>query len=125
ARSTLSYRAGGSPAFARSSLSNCLSQTVSPQPGHRGQMAPSNNDVGLCEMPQPHRRSCATLRTAEAIGASVNHRGEITMNDTFSTTANLDGPVQLTDEQIAAVAGGGGGVRVGSDGAGPGDPNLV
>jgi hypothetical protein len=62
-------------------------------------------------------------RSAEAIGASVHHRGEMTMNDSISATANLapdaagDGPVQLTEAQTAAVAGGGGGVRVGSDGA--------
>jgi hypothetical protein len=46
------------------------------------------------------------------------------MNDYILATANLapdaqasDGLVQLTDEQTAAVSGGGGGVHIGSDGA--------
>lgn len=46
------------------------------------------------------------------------------MNDSIFAAANLapdaqasDGLVQLTDEQTAAVSGGGGGIRVGSDGA--------
>ena len=47
------------------------------------------------------------------------------MNEFISTaTANLvpdaqasDGPVQLTEAETVAVSGGGGGVRVGSDGA--------
>jgi hypothetical protein len=46
------------------------------------------------------------------------------MNDYISATANVtpnaqasDGPVQLTEAQSAAVAGGGGGVHIGSDGA--------
>jgi hypothetical protein len=50
---------------------------------------------------------------AEAIGASVHHSGATIMSDAFSSTANLDvvfpaggGPVQLTEAQIAAVAGG-------------------